>query len=448
MGGMGGLSMKVDLSKILLILAAVCLSGCPNKRNSHDASTETDAGDMIRDDSGDTAIDETPHDGDTLEEGISDISDSMEHDVSSIVSDAFPPMVMDRDTMECGDCCRQVSLAPQDVMIGQYDVWRDWLVYRGRNQPPSETDYIWLVDLRNLVHYQLEEADYEDNCKVCGYTAVYENLVIYTCGSLISSEGDSIASDKLILVNLETGEKRVIYEREVNYSRIEWGPSDTDFYGEYVVWSENRQGGGGRQEVFMMNISTGEETRLSQGGCCAHEPRIWKNIIVWWDFSIRDNVMIYNIDTAVLEPVYGYDVDRWGGAVWESRVAWFDTRNGGTIVYPENSDVFMKDISTGDEVQVTTDPSTQWRRLDIFGDIIVWMDKRNCTTPPGDDLGDNTDVYARNLSTGEERNLTPMIHRQQEPKVWGDRAFFMMPDGIIPGFSLFEIDLKCIGFVE
>ena len=61
-----------------------------------------------------------------------------------------------------------------------------------------------------------------------------------------------------------------------------------------------------------------------------------------------------------------------------------DTRNG-------NSDIYMYDLSTGKETQITTNQAAQ-NPPSIYDDKIVWQDKRN----------EGWDIYMYDLSTGKE----------------------------------------------
>ena len=112
----------------------------------------------------------------------------------------------------------------------------------------------------------------------------------------------------------------------------------------------------------------------------------------------------------------------------------------------------MLDLATGDESVVCDDPAIQFRHVDIHDDVVVWVDLRNDPTPNNPDI-ENSDIYARNLLTGEERNLTPehdlISDKQDNPRVWGHRAFFVANDAQYPAkVNIFMIDLKGIGFVE
>jgi hypothetical protein len=365
------------------------------------------------------------------------------HDVSPDMSTELVPVTPDRPGKECGECCKQVSYTYQSVHAHEYDVWEDWLAFRGVEYVSEGIDHIWLVDLNTLAYYNLDSAPkqgMEIGGKVCGGPAIYQDKVAYYFRTVLNRE-PYITEEKIVLLDLPSLQRTTVTERNYNVSEDEWGPEYIDFYGDLVVWEENRLGGGGRQEVFMKNIRTGDERLLSQGGCCALSPRIWEDVVVWWDFSLGENVMVYDIPTGNIGTVDTYDYDRWFGAVWNDIVVWFDARSG--------SDVYMKDLATGGISPVTTDPSTQCYWLDIHNDVVVWMDRRNDADPNSCDEGIGTrwDVYARNLATGEERNLTPFEGKKRIPRVWGKRAFFIQRD--LLGYNeIFAVDLECLGFLR
>jgi beta propeller repeat protein len=64
-------------------------------------------------------------------------------------------------------------------------------------------------------------------------------------------------------------------------------------------------------------------------------------------------------------------------------IVWEDSRNG-------NSDIFAYDLSTGTETQITTNMARQEAPA-IYGDVIVWQDFRNSG---GDDDESPGDIYA------------------------------------------------------
>ena len=73
-----------------------------------------------------------------------------------------------------------------------------------------------------------------------------------------------------------------------------------------------------------------------------------------------------------------------------SWIVWWDSRNG-------NPDIYAYNISTGTEQQITTNPSRQTNAR-ISGNLIAWNDNRNW-----DGTGDTSlDIYGYDLNTGQE----------------------------------------------
>ena len=115
-----------------------------------------------------------------------------------------------------------------------------------------------------------------------------------------------------------------------------------DIYGNRIVWTDNRDGGGwdsnqqpdGNWDIYMYDLSTSTETRITTDESNQVEP-----------------------------------------AIYEDRIVWADNRNGGgrdEYGQPDgNWDIYMYDLSTSTETQITSNNSTQWKPA-IYGDRIVW----------------------------------------------------------------------------
>ena len=84
------------------------------------------------------------------------------------------------------------------------------------------------------------------------------------------------------------------------------------------------------------------------------------------------------------------------------RVVWQDKRNG-------NWDIYLANLSTGEETPICTDPSKQAHPV-ISGDVVVWTDERN---------GD-PDIYCYDLSNRTERAICVQPQTQYNPDVDGD----------------------------
>ena len=94
-------------------------------------------------------------------------------------------------------------------------------------------------------------------------------------------------------------------------------------------------------------------------------------------------------------------------------VVWTDNRNG-------NLDIYGKNLSTGKDYAVCTNTAQQdnpavTRRVTSSGKVdyvAVWVDKRNHPT------GESTDIYGRDITTGERFEVGRQRHDQVVP---GDR---------------------------
>lgn len=90
-------------------------------------------------------------------------------------------------------------------------------------------------------------------------------------------------------------------------------------------------------------------------------------------------------------------------AIDGNRVVWQDNRNG-------NSDIYLFDLTTNTEQQITTNSSSQTLPA-IHGDRIVWQDNRN----------GNFDIYLFDLSTNTEQQITTNLSSQKAPAIHEDR---------------------------
>jgi len=88
-------------------------------------------------------------------------------------------------------------------------------------------------------------------------------------------------------------------------------------------------------------------------------------------------------------------------AIYGDRIVWLDNQDG---------DIYMYDLSTGKETQITNNPSSHGNPA-IYGDRIVWEDWRN----------GNSDIYMKDLSTGLETQITCNQSYQSYPSIYGDR---------------------------
>lgn len=187
--------------------------------------------------------------------------------------------------------------------------------------------------------------------------------------------------------------------------------SSPAIYGDKVVWQDSRNhfGNQGTDDVYMYDISTKKETRITTptdglGG----RPDIYGDRIVWFDWRNGRHIYVHNISTYNRSKI-SVNESASTPLIYGDKVVWQDWRNGDWNIY-------MYDISTSKETRITTNESVPGG-FDIYGDKIIWQDFRN-----GKNY-ESSDIYMYNFSTSKEDQIT--IGRSvYDPKIYGDRIIW------------------------
>ncbi|WP_214799317.1 Ig-like domain-containing protein [Exiguobacterium sp. s50] len=194
----------------------------------------------------------------------------------------------------------------------------------------------------------------------------------------------------------------------IESSKSHSGGKSYDVYGDYIVSVDSRHGiTTSNEEIYLYNMVTGEERRLTNNPHMQANPAIYENNVVWIDAREgRSNIHLYNIATGT-ETVLPNErnVDRWGVDITEQYIVWVEYVGGTQYIcsydmWNENENCFS--LSTTWSIQ---GPS-------VSGDIVVWADIRN---------GDY-DIFSYNLKTFEEIPITTNRHPQYEPVITGDKV--------------------------
>jgi beta propeller repeat protein len=216
--------------------------------------------------------------------------------------------------------------------------------------------------------------------------------------------------------------------------RITTNPSASLYpaiYGNRIVWEDSRNG---NDNIYMYDVSTSKETQITTSGS-ASDPAIYGDRIVYFDY--RDgkdgtfNIYMYDLSTKKETQI----VNSWRGvynpAIYGDRIVWEDSRNDdGT----GNTDIYMYDLSTKKETRITPsyeggEDNPYQLNPEIYGNKIVWWDARNY------DLA-GWDIYMYDLSTKKETRITTNKSDQATPDIYGNRIVWM--DGRNGGGSVGE----------
>jgi beta propeller repeat protein len=190
------------------------------------------------------------------------------------------------------------------------------------------------------------------------------------------------------------------------YTQIfSWVSSEQD-KGIYNVTFRVRDGEFTAEKVVTIFTLYIEENRIITPDYAAPypDPKIYKDKIVWEDRRSRNyDIYMYDLSTSQERQITTNTARQERPAIYEDKIVWQDYRNG-------NYDIYMYDLSTGQEAQITTNSATQWDPA-IYEDKIVWQDYRNR----------NSDIYMYDLSTSQERQITTNTARQERPAIYEDK---------------------------
>jgi beta propeller repeat protein len=161
--------------------------------------------------------------------------------------------------------------------------------------------------------------------------------------------------------------------------------------------------------LFLFLMTVGDAAAGSEQNSAIYEDRI-----VWQDDSNGNwDIQMYNVSTSTETQITTDEADQQNPDIYGDRIVWQESRNGGSGDYWDptgNWDIYMYDISTSTETQITINESRQIYSA-IYGNRIVWADDRN----------GNWDIYMYDISTSTEKQITHNVSDQLYPDIYEDR---------------------------
>jgi|GEM_PF-1378080 beta propeller repeat protein len=149
-------------------------------------------------------------------------------------------------------------------------------------------------------------------------------------------------------------------------------------------------------------VITGHEIKVAQSLLDEYDPAISGNIISYTRVEALDNdVWYYDISTGTNTQVITAAGDQEQADVFDNRIAYVDYR---TI------DIVLYDVLTGRTENLTNSALSPALSPAVGGHIIAWQDRRD----------GNTEIYARDFLTGEERRITNSSGPDEQPSISGD----------------------------
>jgi len=228
----------------------------------------------------------------------------------------------------------------------------------------------------------------------------------------------------------------------ITETRITTNPSNSvspAIYDNTIVWQDDRNG---NWDIYIFDLSTKEQIHTTNT-LNQVSPDIYEKKVVWED-ERNGGHDIYLQDLATKKQTrITTNGKAYRPKIYDNKIVWTDGRNGGSLDGSSqlvgNWDIYMYDLSTSKEYQITTNNSTQVDP-DIYKDRIVWRDERNM----GDNPYEHVQIYMYNLSTSVETPVDygELVHFvQAPPRIYGDRIVWMA-ESIGTNYNIYVYDLS------
>jgi hypothetical protein len=422
--------MKLHFAAHLLFAAFCCCSSKNGQKSDIDVYE-----DVTDDDTNNPSDTYDDHVEDSLEDDIldtiveTDTCDPVIYGTAYDLSFLDVPELHPRSATRCGECCRQVSFSQYSVNRCFYDVSNRYIVLSTLSDASPLVSRTFIIDLDTLDHRVIAEASSELTSQYLWHVHINSGVVLYH-NIYMLPEPEDHAMSQYYLLNLDTHDRRAIFEVE---HPLGGHPYHLAFSGQWLAWIDYNEYAAPSPipvGLWVMDVSWSDARLVDTGiDSIPMGLDIYEDDVVYSELSHW--VRVYNITSDTITDVAGsdtFDWDRYNPSIWGDTVIWHDVRNGGSYASQTHADIYKQDITGGTEAVVCEDPASQPRQADIGYGYVAWPDARNDPEPNEVDSSTNLDIYALNISSGEEIAVSTLPRGQYCPIIFENRIYFLMED--------------------
>jgi len=234
-----------------------------------------------------------------------------------------------------------------------------------------------------------------------------------------------------------------------------WTYSQEAIWGDVVTgWEiEWQRGEIVKQYIATYNLRSrekGQVVELSVDRIAYDAPAIHGNRVVWASVD-RDeaeqqrslkraplpnwDVFLLDLKTGEVQQLTTEEHAQVYPGIYGDTVVWLDNRHEEGYHNPRRYDVYAYNLSTGEERRLTSATSAEGRDLSISGNLVVWTDNRHAdpevNSHPENDPEYNNEIYVYDLTTNQEKRITTYPGNDRYPDISGSNIVWLRQEDYI-----------------
>ena len=197
-------------------------------------------------------------------------------------------------------------------------------------------------------------------------------------------------------------------------------------YDDQIVWGDRGLGSSGIGVIYLYNITSGNETEITDNTTYAKHPGIYGNFIAYTDCGVHPSpfspvctIYLYDIASAARTRISTGARLLDFPAIYGNRVVWQDKRTG-------NFQIYINGTSPGLETPVNSTSGNQFFPA-IYGDSVVWQDN----------LKGNNDIYLFNLTSSQVTQVTDNPDDHISPGISKNRIVWQAAGTVGGNYQIF-----------